>query len=585
MPAPDPNDSDDRVTTPKVATGTRFFRRYVLERKLGRGGNAEVWLANDEMLSSPVALKFLPSIFAEKELLDSLRQEARLGLELHHPHIVHVRNFEHEHSVAAIAMEFVDGDTLLNLRMQQPNGVFEPAQLLEWMEQLCDALHYAHNSVRLVHRDLKPANLMVNRRGHLKVADFGISMPVAETVRQTTGKKFNGGTLCYMSPEQLEGQAPKPLHDIYSLGATLYELITGKPPYFRGDIVFQIVDPHRTPPSMTERRKELERSGEPIPHHWEEVIAACLAKNPDDRPQTVRDVLDGLRGTSTPPPPPPPAPPAPVPMAIPPPSPVLPPPTEPPATTSGMTLSRLSLVMISAGFFIIIALLVILIGKVSQNRPDPGPSSATPPIPLSTPIPTTPKAAPTLRPASTPEAQPSTPKPVVPVPTPVPPTPFPTTPAPTPVPTAMPPPPPVVPIPPPPNPEVEHAAVRKFIQEHLTLENTRNKKGLRDYDAIVANYAEKVETDDRKEATRADIERDKIDYFSQWPSGAEKLEGEVVVTTVGPGEWEAQFRTRVNRQNASRKKRTGTVDLTYHVASVGGELKITREHVRERNLR
>lgn len=127
--------------------------------------------------------------------------------------------------------------------------------------------------------------------------------------------------------------------------------------------------------------------------------------------------------------------------------------------------------------------------------------------------------------------------------------------------------------------------MRKFIQEHLTLENTRNKKGLRDYDAIVANYAEKVETDDRKEATRADIERDKIDYFSQWPSGAEKLEGEVVVTTVGPGEWEAQFRTRVNRQNASRKKRTGTVDLTYHVASVGGELKITREHVRERNLR
>src|SRR5205809_5575162 len=151
-----------------------------------------------------------------------------------------------------------------------------------------------HNRARVIHRDLKPANLMVNQKGDLKVADFGIARTLAESLKSATlEQQGRSGTLSYMSPQQLEGERGTHLDDIYSLGATLYDLLTSKPPFYVGNIDRQIRE--KIPPSMTERRKEFEIEAEPIPAMWEEWVAACLAKDPTRRPQSVTEIARQLQ--------------------------------------------------------------------------------------------------------------------------------------------------------------------------------------------------------------------------------------------------------------------------------------------------
>src|SRR6202011_5104741 len=154
-----------------------------------------------------------------------------------------------------ISMEYIDGDTLSNLRADKPKKVFEPEELKEWIGQLCDALDYAHNVARIVHRDLKPANLMVNKRGELKVADFGIARSMSDSMSMLTMDHGKSGTLLYMSPQQLVGERSNHLDDVYSLGASIYELLTSKPPFYSGNIERQICE--RVAPPMTARGEEL----------------------------------------------------------------------------------------------------------------------------------------------------------------------------------------------------------------------------------------------------------------------------------------------------------------------------------------
>src|SRR5262249_15795128 len=167
--------------------------------------------------------------------------------------------------------------------------------------QLCEALDYAHNYARVIHRDLKPANLMVNRRGELKISDFGIARSLSDTVGRLTVEQGRSGTLVYMSPQQLEGKRGTHLDDIYSLGATLYDLLTSQPPFYSGNIDRQIHE--RVPPSMTERRKDLNIEPASVPPIWEQVVAACLQKDPAKRPQSAMEVAHGLQLSSVPIPP------------------------------------------------------------------------------------------------------------------------------------------------------------------------------------------------------------------------------------------------------------------------------------------
>ncbi len=292
------SDFDFGVTIRGLATGQKHFGRYTLAQTLGRGGMGIVWLARDEALERDVALKFLPEIVAADPVaIDDLKRETRRSLELTHPGIVRVYDFVQDHSVAAISMEYVRGRTLAEMRVGQPRRAFDVGDIASWLIQICEALHYSHVHARVVHRDLKPANVMVDDRNRIKLTDFGISATVSDTVTRVSRLASSGGTMAYASPQQLTGEPPSTADDIYALGATIYELITSRPPFFTGNLMFQVQN--RVPPPMAERRQDLEIAGADIPAHWESLIAAALAKNPQDRPPTIESFADRLTLTGT----------------------------------------------------------------------------------------------------------------------------------------------------------------------------------------------------------------------------------------------------------------------------------------------
>jgi eukaryotic-like serine/threonine-protein kinase len=281
------------VTLREFTSGQKVFNRYTLIRILGRGGMGVVWLAHDEVLDRDVALKFLPELIVhDRAILEDLKRETKRSLELTHKNIIRIHDFVHDVISGCISMEYIEGDTLSNLRADKPSKIFEPAELRPWLFQVCDALDYAHNHARIIHRDLKPSNLMINQRGDVKVADFGIARSLSDSVSRVTQTPGTSGTLVYMSPQQLDGERGTHLDDIYSLGAMIYELLTSKPPFYSGDINRQIHD--RTPPSMTQRRSDLDIEGNAIPKNWQETVAACLAKDPAKRPQSVAEIANRL---------------------------------------------------------------------------------------------------------------------------------------------------------------------------------------------------------------------------------------------------------------------------------------------------
>lgn len=275
--------------------GDRVFERFVLKKLLGRGGMGVVWLAADERLGREVALKFAPEAIRYDDLaVEELKEETRKGLNLAHPNIVKIYDFLLDEEHAAISMEFIDGENLGALRARQPNKVFEARQLAHWVNQLLDALDYAHRGARVIHRDLKPANLMIDREGNLRVTDFGIARSISDALsRATLGAGNSTGTLAYMSPQQADGKKPHITDDLYAFGSTLYELLTGKPPFFSGNIAHQLRDEPVT--GITDRRREFEiHFAEPVPVEWEQTVLSCLEKSVEARPPTAAVIRQRL---------------------------------------------------------------------------------------------------------------------------------------------------------------------------------------------------------------------------------------------------------------------------------------------------
>ena len=294
------DDLDLGATIRGFSPGQKAFNRYTLRKILGRGGMGVVWLARDEELEIDVALKFLPEIVAlDKESVSELKRETRRNLGLTHPHIVRVYDFVQGPTTAAISMEYVDGASLSALKLEQSGNVFAVEQLRPWLRQLCAALDYAHHSVQIVHRDLKPANLMVNARGELKITDFGIARSVADSVSRVSAQAGgSSGTPVYMSPQQMMGEDPALTDDLYAAGATLFELLTGKPPFHSGNILMQVQN--KEAPLVNARRAAQGVTAPPVPDAWEQTIAACLAKNPADRPQSATEMAERLGLSSSP---------------------------------------------------------------------------------------------------------------------------------------------------------------------------------------------------------------------------------------------------------------------------------------------
>lgn len=289
--------SDAEPTLRGYATGQRVFGRYKLVGILGRGGMGVVWRAQDEVLGEDVALKFLPdAVRWDPGSFEDLKAETRRARQLTHPNIVRIHDFVEDAGSAAISMEWVDGETLTALRHAQPNRVFEPDDILRWLPQLCAALDYAHREARVVHRDLKPSNLMLTRDGRLKITDFGVARSLTDSISRVS--MMGAGTLIYMSPQQAMGEDPAAADDLYSLGATLYELLAGKPPFYTGDVRTQLFQ--RIPDTIAVRRRALGCAGGSIPDHWESLIAACLAKEATGRPASAGEIASQLARPAAP---------------------------------------------------------------------------------------------------------------------------------------------------------------------------------------------------------------------------------------------------------------------------------------------
>jgi serine/threonine protein kinase len=290
---PEEEEADLGQTMRGVVGGTQLFQRFTLQKVLGRGGMGIVWLARDERLERLVALKLVPeTVCFDPSAHEDLKRETRKSLLLTHPNIVRIFDFIEDERTAAICMEYVDGTTLSYARVQKPSKCFGIPELIPWITSLCDALAYAHDSVGLIHRDLKPANMMVNSRSELKITDFGIACSLRDSMSRMT-VRTSSGTMNYMSPQQMLGEDPSSSDDIYALGATLYEMLSSKPPFYSGDVASQVREV--VAPTISQRRVTLGVAAEPIPKHWEETIAACLAKHREQRPRSAAEVARRLR--------------------------------------------------------------------------------------------------------------------------------------------------------------------------------------------------------------------------------------------------------------------------------------------------
>jgi serine/threonine-protein kinase len=266
-----------------IAPETMVDGRYRVLRRLGTGGMAEVWCAEDQVLGRDVALKLLGSRYAEDpEFQERFRREARAAAGLTHPNIVGIFDRAEWDGTPYIAMELVDGRTLKDLVIQR--GPMPVDVAIDLTEQLLKALGYAHKR-GIVHRDVKPQNVLLDGEGQAKVADFGIARAANSDMTETGAIV---GTVQYVSPEQAHGQAVDHRSDLYSAGVVLYELLTGRVP-FEGEapvsIALKHVSEHPVPPSQL-------RPG--IPPAIEAVVLRALEKDPAHRYQSADEFITAL---------------------------------------------------------------------------------------------------------------------------------------------------------------------------------------------------------------------------------------------------------------------------------------------------
>jgi serine/threonine-protein kinase len=262
--------------------------RYQIVRELGRGSMGVVYQGYDPVIGRTVAIKTMltegltPQEF--QEFKERFQREAQAAGALAHPNIVTVYDFGEDNGVLYLAMEFLEGKSLEKLVHEQ--GLLPIETIIPTYEQVCSALDDAH-AHKIVHRDIKPANIMILDSGLVKVTDFGIAKMMSLGMTQA-GQIL--GTPNYMSPEQVKGRLVDGRSDIFSLGVILYELVTGEKPFGGQNIttvIYKIINENPIPPL------ELDATIHPGLSY---VISKALAKNPDERYQTCRELADDLKG-------------------------------------------------------------------------------------------------------------------------------------------------------------------------------------------------------------------------------------------------------------------------------------------------
>ena len=257
--------------------------------KLGEGGMGVVYKAIDVHLDRPVAIKMLSADLARNpELVERFRSEARAQANLNHVNLATLYAFLVHEGNAFMVMEFVEGETLEQMIVRR--GPIAPEDAIPWFKQALLGIGAAHR-IGIVHRDIKPSNLMLNRQGIVKVMDFGIAKVVGTRGMTRTGTQL--GTVAYMAPEQIQNRPIDVRTDIYSLGITLYQMLSGHVP-FESDSDFQIMNDHLStaPPPLT-------RMYPYAPVQYQNVVMKALEKSPDLRFQTVEEFGAALEHPET----------------------------------------------------------------------------------------------------------------------------------------------------------------------------------------------------------------------------------------------------------------------------------------------
>src|SRR5512132_2230010 len=284
-----------------LSSGTRLGP-YEIVAAIGAGGMGEVYKARDTRLERTVAVKVLPShLSTSPEVRQRFEREAKTISQLSHPHICALYDVGNQDGVEFLVMEYLEGETLSDRLVKGPL-VFD--QVLRYGLEIADALDKAHRQ-GIVHRDLKPGNVMLTKSG-VKILDFGLakavapaaarsgvsltSLPTQQARAELTAEGTILGTLQYMAPEQLEGKEADARTDIFALGTVLYEMATGRKAFSgesQASLISSIMGSEPPPVSTVSPM---------TPPAFDRVVRTCLAKDPDDRWQTARDVALQLQG-------------------------------------------------------------------------------------------------------------------------------------------------------------------------------------------------------------------------------------------------------------------------------------------------
>jgi len=267
--------------------------QYILERRIGQGGMAEVWTAHHVHLENRVAVKFLhPEYNAQSELQERFLNEGKRQAKLQHPNIVPAVDFFQVEGRSFLVMQYIEG-TNLEARLEDQNSPLNFPEIHGISKQVLSALDYAH-SLGIIHRDIKPSNILIDKSGRVLLMDFGIAKALTEDRSVTLTNSFMG-TPDYMSPEQVT--RPKEVDarsDIYSFGCVLYSMLSGHPPFSEeGDTAFHIQERQvRNPPPPLVCRAEG------VPAAVEQIMLKCLEKDPAKRFQSCGEMIKALDATT-----------------------------------------------------------------------------------------------------------------------------------------------------------------------------------------------------------------------------------------------------------------------------------------------
>ena len=272
----------------EVAGNTLVDGRYRVLRRIGSGGMADVYCAEDIHLGRQVAIKVLHRRFAQdQEFVERFRREAKSAAGLNHPNVVGVFDRGEHEGTYYIAMELLEGKTLKDIVAAE--APLQQERVIDLGLQILQAAGFAH-SHGVIHRDFKPHNVIVDQHGHAKVTDFGIARAGASEMTETGSIM---GTAQYLSPEQAQGHAVTATSDIYSIGVMLYEMLAGRLP-FEGDSAVAVALKHLSEPPapISQWRPDVHPA-------LEAVVMAALAKDPAQRWQSAEDLAAGLEAART----------------------------------------------------------------------------------------------------------------------------------------------------------------------------------------------------------------------------------------------------------------------------------------------